>query len=182
MAMQKGFTQQVGGFGGMCGKGHGGGDQNPFIQQGGFPNPFQRQGGQNPFIQQGAMQNPLMQQVGMNPFVQQGAMQNPFMQQVGVQNPFVQQGAMQNPFMQQVGMQNPFMQQIGMQNPLAFNPAQMQMLAQLLQNGMQVQQPQNAAIQPDAGTVQAAVQLLQNQGFELKAPVQRKRPQRDADE
>ena len=130
MAMQKGFTQQVGGMGGMCGKGQGGGSQNPFMQQ------------------------------------------------VGIMNPFMQQGAMQNPFMQQSGaFQNPLMQNNAMQNPLAFNPAQMQTLAQLVQsgnNGWQARQPQNADVDN--------LQLLQNQGFELKASVQSKRPQRVANE
>jgi hypothetical protein len=126
---RNGFSQQGPGFAGqggmqkMCGKGQ----------------------GQTAFGQGGALQNFYGQGSGVqNPFGQGGGMMNPFGQGGGLQNPFMQGGGLQNPFMQGGGLQNPLLQGTGVNGPI--DPAQLQMLIQMLQYQAALMQMQ-AAIQ-----------------------------------
>jgi hypothetical protein len=133
---RNGFSQQGPGFAGqsgmqkMCGNGQ----------------------GQTPFGQGGSMQNYYGNGAGVqNPFGQGGAVMNPFGQGGGLQNPLMYGGGLQNPFMQGGSMQNPLLQGIGGNGTI--DPAQLQLLIQMLQNQAAAMQMQ-AAIQ--GGGVQAA--------------------------
>jgi hypothetical protein len=143
------------------------------------------------FAGQGGMQKMCGNGQGQTPFGQGGSMQNYYGNGATVQNPFGQAGAVMNPFGQGGGLQNPFMQGGSVQNPLlqgiggngTIDPAQLQLLIQMLQNqaaAMQMQaaiqgggvQPANGAI--DSTQLQLLIQMLQNQAaaMQMQAAIQ----------
>jgi hypothetical protein len=136
---RNGFLQQAPGFSGqaamqkMCGNGQG---RTPFSQGGGMMGPFSQNGG---------LQNPSLQG---------GGLQNPFLQGGGLQNRFPQRGGLQNPFLQGGGLQNPLAPGIGGNGPI--DPAQLQLMIQMLQN-------QAAATQMQAPLQQASGPWFQQQ-------------------
>jgi hypothetical protein len=106
------------------------------------------------FTGQGGMQKMCNGQ-GQTPYGQGGAVMNPFGQGGGLQKPLMYGGGMQNPFMQGGSIQNPLVQGIGGNGTI--DPAQLQLLIQMLQN----QAAGNGTIDP--AQLQLVIQLLQNQ-------------------
>jgi hypothetical protein len=134
------------------------------------------QSGRNGFSQQGpgfAGQGGMQKMCGngqsQTPFGQGGSIQNYYGNGATVQNPLGQVGALTNPFGQGGGLQNPFMQGGGMQNPLlqgtgangSIDPAQLQMLIQMLQN-------QAAAMQMQPAIQAGGVQRINGQRVRLR--------------
>jgi hypothetical protein len=124
------------------------------------------QSGRNGFFQQGAgftgqggMQKMCNGQ-GQTPNGQGGTVMNPFGQGGGLQNPLMYGGGMQNPFVQGGSMQNPLVQGIGGNGTV--DPAQLQLLIQMLQN----QAAGNGTIDP--AQLQLVIQMLQNQAAAMQ--------------